>query len=108
MADAKKKMGKPQTLSGADAVKRVAAGEFVEDGGEVDENDPLGLKKGQDVVVYPLDSGKNHQDRGRLVKLDRTEVVIQFQTKIGEKEVRLHAPRHGFRIIGPSGRDAKI
>jgi hypothetical protein len=100
-------LGKPQTLSGADAVKRVAAADFVE-GGDVDETDPLGLRKGQDVVVYPLDTGKSHQDRGRLVKLDRTEVVIQFQTKIGEKEVRLHAPRHGFRIIGFSGRDAKI
>jgi hypothetical protein len=108
MAALRKEAGKAPTLSGADAVKHVAAGDFVEEGGYVDGNDPLGLKQGQDVVVYPVDTGRGHPDRGRLMKLDKTEVVISLQTKIGEKDVRLHAPRHGFRIIAFSEGSAKL
>ncbi|KAL0467072.1 hypothetical protein QR685DRAFT_533322 [Neurospora intermedia] len=54
-----------------------------------------GLKKGMLVEVWPTDSGSApaHRDVGRLVMLDSREVVIE-----NEKGVRVHAPRHGFRV----------
>ncbi|EAA32197.1 hypothetical protein GE21DRAFT_7778 [Neurospora crassa] len=54
-----------------------------------------GLKKGTLVEVWPTDSGSApaHRDVGRLVSLDSREVVIE-----NEKGVRVHAPRHGFRV----------
>lgn len=59
--------------------------------------DPSGLQKGDEVEVWPTDSGSNHRDRGRLVKLDGGEIVVQGRTG-GGKTVRIHAPRHGFRV----------
>ncbi|KAK3499705.1 uncharacterized protein B0T23DRAFT_309108 [Neurospora hispaniola] len=54
-----------------------------------------GLKKGTLVELWPTDSGSApaHRDVGRLVSLDSREVVIE-----NEKGVRVHAPRHGFRV----------
>lgn len=70
---------------------------FAESIGEVDANDPLGLKAGDEVEIWPHDSGFSHKDRGRLVTLTPNEVVIS--KKIGrEGEIRLHAPRWGFSI----------
>lgn len=53
------------------------------------------LGKGTVVEVWPTDSGSAlaHRDVGRLVRLDAREVVIE-----NEKGVRIHAPRHGFRV----------
>lgn len=54
-----------------------------------------GLRKGTVVEVWPTDSGSGqaHRDVGKLVSLDAREVVIE-----NEKGVRVHAPRHGFRV----------
>ncbi len=64
----------------------------------MDENDPLKLKKDQEVEVYPTDSGFSRRDRGRLVALNAAEVVLSTQTKVGDSEVRIHCPRIDFRI----------
>lgn len=94
---AMKKNGAATKISGAEAVKVVGNGEWAEEEGSVDESDPIGLKKGDTVEVWPTDSGFSRKDRGRLVALSTREVVIEGKTKDG-REVRIHAPRHGFRI----------
>jgi len=71
--------------------------DYAEKDGSVDPNDPSGLQKGQEVQVWPIDSGFNNKDRGLLVALSGTEIVIDTKTVDG-KIVRVHAPRHGFRI----------
>jgi hypothetical protein len=55
------------------------------------------LKKGQEIEVWPIDSGFKNKDKGPLVALSGSEIVIETKTKDG-KMVRVHAPRHGFRL----------
>ncbi len=105
---AKASSPKPMRLKGADAVKQILAADYAEVEGDVDESDPLGLKKGDDVQLWPIDSGFQHRDQGRLVSLTSKEVAIAAQSKLGGKEVHIRAPRHGFRIakstIGATGK----
>ena len=79
-------------------MKYIIQAEYSEPEGDVDENDPLGLNKGQDVESWPIDSGSRHHDRGRLVSLTPREVVLASQSKVGGKEVRIHHPRWNYRI----------
>jgi hypothetical protein len=48
------------------------------------------------VQVWPTDTGSNYKDMGRLVSMTSKEITIEP----GEADtiVRVHAPRHGFRI----------
>lgn len=87
-------------------MKIVEDADFAEPQGEVDGNDPTGLKKGDDIEVWPIDSGFSRKDRGRLVRLDGSEIVVESKTENG-KEVRIHAPRHGFRVRSV-GKGAKL
>ena len=80
----------------------VTNAKFTEPEGQVVE-DPLGLEKGQDVEVWPIDSGFKNHDCGVLSALDSKEVVITTQTKLGRKEVRIHHPRTNFRIRAAGG-----
>jgi hypothetical protein len=96
-AAAAKKAGKPKTVKGPEALKIIEEADFAESEGEVDGNDPTGLKKGEEIEVWPIDSGFSKRDRGRLVALDGREIVVDSKTE-GGKHVRIHAPRHGFRI----------
>lgn len=58
-----------------------------------------GLKQGDEVRLWPIDSGVKHKDYGTLVKLDGQEVVIERDLGEGGKgRIRIHAPRHGFRV----------
>lgn len=107
-AAAKSKAPKPTTLKGAEAVKYITQAAFAEPEGLVDEMDPLGLKKGQDVKSWPVDTGFRHHDRGRLVSLTAREVVLASQSKVGGKEVRIHHPRWNFRTRAVSGEGAKL
>ncbi|PVH85275.1 glutathione s-transferase-related protein-like protein [Cadophora sp. DSE1049] len=94
---AAKAAGKPKTIKGDEAVAIMRKAGFVEESTEVDESDPSGLKAGEWVEVWPTDSGSRHRDRGRLVGLSAREVVVE--TGGGEVAgVRVHAPRHGFRV----------
>jgi glutathione S-transferase len=89
--------GKVGKVGGKEAVKEIGEAEWAEKEASVDEGDPSGLKKGEMVELWPIDSGFNRKDRGRLVGLSTREVVIEGRTEEG-KEVRIHAPRHGFRV----------
>lgn len=103
------KASSPETtsLKGEAAVQQVTQAEFAEGEGEVDGRDPVGLKKGQEVELWPTDTGFKHRDRGRLMGLTKDEVVIAVKTKVGE-EVRIHAPRTGFKIQALRGEEAKL
>lgn len=96
---AKSQAPRPVRLKGADAIKQILAAEFAEAEGSVDQNDALGLRKGEDVQVWPIDSGFKHKDRGRLVSLTSKEVVIAKASKVGGTEIHIRTPRHGFRIV---------
>jgi hypothetical protein len=97
VAAAAKKAGKPKTIKGPEALASISSSKFAESEGSVDEKDPSGLKKGQEIEVWPIDSGFSRKDRGKLVKLDGKEIVIDGKTKDGQ-HVRIHFPRHGFRV----------
>ncbi|KAL9634566.1 MAG: hypothetical protein Q9164_004013 [Protoblastenia rupestris] len=98
LAAAKKNVPKPTTLSGEDAAKFITSSSLdsrsqpsSED--QVDENDPACLKKGALVESWPTDTGSRNRDKGRLLKMDKQEVVLE-----NEKGVRIHLPRWNFRI----------
>ena len=108
VAAAKDSAPKPATLEGEEMLKYVTSAEFSEQETGIDEDDPLGLREGQDVEVWPTDTGFTHKDRGRLVGLTKAEVVIEAQSKVGGKVVRIHAPRTGFRVRAVGGDGSKI
>ncbi|EFZ01742.1 glutathione S-transferase [Metarhizium robertsii] len=109
LQQARKKAGKPRTVSGEEAEKLILASEYHESEGPVDEGDfevaKLGLRKGDEITVGPTDFGATRKDVGRLVSLAGDEVVYETKPEgEGKQEVRVHAPRHGFRI--QKGREA--
>ncbi|KAF1945713.1 hypothetical protein EJ02DRAFT_500660 [Clathrospora elynae] len=88
---------KPTVLDGQAAANCILGSELAETSNSVDEQDPLGLKQGVEVEVYPADWGSEYRDRGRLVGLSVDEVVIAVESK-GEGKIWVHAPRTGFKI----------
>ncbi|KUI60607.1 hypothetical protein VP1G_07767 [Cytospora mali] len=104
VSEAKEKMGKVPNLSGEEAANAiVGSSHFEVQDGKVNESEPLvnalGLKKGDGVVIFPLDSGSSHKDHGVLLSLDSKEVVFETMADMqGSPAIRVHAPRHGFRI----------
>ncbi|PNY28370.1 Uncharacterized protein TCAP_01702 [Tolypocladium capitatum] len=97
---AKKNMAEPRTLSGEEAAELITKSAFHDAQGSVDAEDFVveaqGLKNGDVVTVSPTDTGASKKDAGRLVSMDKNEVV--FETKAEGGSVRVHAPRHGFRV----------
>ena len=66
----------------------------------IDPGDPLQLREGTNVELYPTDGGGfTHKDRGRLIKLTKDEVAISVKPSLGDKEVHVHAPRWNFRVV---------
>ena len=88
----------PEKLSAEQAIERILASDFFEPEGTIDQRDPLGLKKGQMVEVWPIDSGFSHHDGGELVSIGVKEVVVSRRPNEGEGRLRLHFPRVNFRI----------
>ncbi|KAL7956078.1 hypothetical protein V8C34DRAFT_306914 [Trichoderma compactum] len=84
---AKKRIEEPKTLNGEEAARVIESSSWHEEEGVVDEGDALavaeGLKKGVVVMISPTDTGKAHKDAGRLVSLDKDEVVIEVKTERG-------------------------
>lgn len=103
---ARKKNGKIQKLKGDEAAEKIWASEYAEDLVAMWENDPSGLKKGTDVLVHPTDSGMLNKDKGTLLSMTWEEIVIEVSGE-GGKTVRVHTPRHGFRIV-PNVEEPKI
>ncbi|KAF2492900.1 hypothetical protein BU16DRAFT_93411 [Lophium mytilinum] len=94
---AKAAVPKPVTLKGPEAAKLILEADFAEPS-SVDANDPLGLTEGVEVEVYPTDSGFLNRDRGPLVTLTQDEVAVASRSREGGQEIRIHAPRTGFRV----------
>ena len=106
LAKAKTRLPKPSRLTGDAATKRVLNAGFRDQDIGVDESNPLGLKEGQEVEVWPTDYGSRHHDRGHLIGLDDEEVVIAVEAS-GE-EVHLHFPRSGFRVVAAASSSPKL
>lgn len=93
--------GKPREVAGEEAAKIITGSGFAEEQlGGVDETEIVvkaqGLKAGDDVRVWPSDYGSKHKDAGKLVAITSKQIVIETQGAAGK--VRLHTPRHGFKI----------
>jgi hypothetical protein len=72
---------------------------FYEPVGEVDANDPTGLRAGDLVTTWPTDSGSAHRETGTLLSLTPREMVISKRTRAGDTEIHVHMPRWGYRIV---------
>jgi hypothetical protein len=100
---ARESLPKPSRLEGQEAIAFVAHAKYPEgdQGLHIDDHDPVGagLKPGQLVGSWPIDSGFKHKDIGKLVKLDKEELVLEVEGKGGPTQtVRLHHPRWNFRV----------
>jgi hypothetical protein len=89
---------KAMSLDGKAAFQHITSASYHDHKTGVDKTDPLQLQQGDLVDLCPTDSGFRHKDSGRLLKLDKDQVVLAIQTNSGAKEVRIHAPRWGFRV----------
>lgn len=107
IASAKDQTQKAVRVKGEQATSLVTSSKFTDHDLVIDANDPLKLKEGTIVELFPLDSGHTHQDRGRLIKLTKDEVAIALQSKSGV-EVHVHAPRWQFRVKAINGGDARL
>lgn len=93
------------SVSGEEAAQTIVGSSYFEaQDVKVDETEPLGkalgLKEGERVVVFPVDNGSTHKDSGVLLGLDGKEVVFETVADVqGSPTVRVHAPRHGYRIV---------
>ena len=64
---------------------------------ETGEDDPTGLKPGDEVTVEPIDIGLPNAVSGRIVRLDAQEIAIaRADEQVGD--VVVHFPRVGYRI----------
>lgn len=103
---AQKSLVSPSSLAGPDAAKRILSSDFVDAkiaagsgaGVKMGEDEPSGLKVGDEVRLSPTDSGASHKDVGKLVWLDEEEIVIEKKSE-NAVFVRIHAPRHGFKVV---------
>ena len=91
---AKAKAPKPTSLKGDAAAQRVLTANFADADIGFNVADQLGFKDGQEVQIWPVDSGSKHRDQGILIGLNDEEVVVS----IPGQQTRLHCPRTGFRI----------
>lgn len=103
---AREEMEKPVTLKDEQAVETVLGmaldSNLTED---IDGSDPTGLKKGEEVEMWPIDSGFSHHDKGELVELTAEEMVVKKCAK--GKDIRIHYPRWQFRI-SKTGKKAQL
>lgn len=90
---------KPARLDGRATVAKILDASTPTEPVTFDVNDPLKLKSEDLVDVYPSDYGQAHKDRGTLIGLTASEIVIR-----NSKGLHLHFPRWNFRIkpVNPS------
>ncbi|PWW74156.1 hypothetical protein C7212DRAFT_330914 [Tuber magnatum] len=74
----------------------------------VPDNDSSGIAFGEEVEVTPVDTGKNHPQRGRVRALGKDRVVIEVtptEVHVGGGSLRVVFPRKGFEIksVGAKG-----
>jgi glutathione S-transferase len=87
--------GEKQDLE-ADAALAIAKASIPGEAEGVDEQDPLQLQSGDDVIVEPDDYGKVPV-QGVLINLNRQRVSIRRKA-VDVGELNVHFPRAGFRI----------
>lgn len=102
--EAMEKEGIRKEEEGKVAIPRILKGGFGEKEAQVDELDPMKLKKGEEVRGYPTDTGFNHKDAGRLVGLTSQEAILSTKGE-GGVEIRVHHPRWQFLIEPVRGGD---
>jgi hypothetical protein len=90
---------RPVTLTQEQLLRHMATARFHEPVGEVDANDPTGLRAGDLVTTWPTDSGSAHRETGTLLSLTPREMAISKRTRVGDTEIHVHMPRWGYRIV---------
>ena len=90
---AKERASKPKKLDGTTMSTQVLGSNAPTESLSFDNNESLDVKAGDIVEVYPSDYGQAHKDRGTLIGLTTSEVVIR-----NSKGLHLHFPRWNFRI----------
>ena len=83
---------KPAELSGPDAVSKILKSGFNEEKTK-GESDPCNLQEGEEVDMYPIDTGYDRKDSGKLIGLSRNESVISCLSNQEGKEIHIHHPR---------------
>lgn len=53
--------------------------------------------------MYPIDTGFESKDQGKLIGLTAHESVVSAKSKEGGTEIRIHYPRWNFAIT-PAGK----
>lgn len=112
--ETRKALGPAEKISGADAVKLITAASWSEAPGSVDAKDSVvlaeGLKAGDLITMWPTDTGSSHKDTGHLMSISSTEIVIETRAKdVTGTVLRVHAPRHGFRVRkGAAGSQTRL
>lgn len=99
IAKAKEDAPTPPELEGKDAVAKILKSPLT--ASPMVQADPIGMKEGEDVIMYPIDTGYNSKDSGKLVGLTAHEAVVSTKDKSGEHEIRIHYPRWNFEIERP-------
>lgn len=99
IAKAKEDAETPPELEGKDAVEKILSGPLIAN--PKVNPDPIGMKEGEEVIMYPIDTGYNAKDSGKLVGLGAHEAVVSTTSKQGDKEIRIHYPRWNFEIERP-------
>jgi hypothetical protein len=108
LKQAGKNAPKAVTLPGGQMPEVIGASKFYDAVGDVDANDPTGLKAGDEVTTWPTDTGSQYRDTGKLLTLTANEIVIAKQTKVGGHEIHVHMPRWGFRIAKTNAGNTKL
>jgi glutathione S-transferase len=83
----------PRALSGKEAFDKITSAPATGLRGDISDIDPLNLKIGQMVEIWPTDWASNHKDRGELLMLAANEVCIR-----NAQCVLVHFPRWNFCI----------
>jgi hypothetical protein len=99
---------KPKSIKGDEAGKRILSASLAEGKPRIQEQDPAKLQKGDEVEVWPTDTGVRHHDRGKLVGLNEEEIVLLVQAKMGQQNIHLHFPRTNFRIVRAKQSESKL
>jgi hypothetical protein len=98
LKQAKASAPKQVKVTGEEVIKYMQTAKFAESIGDVAVNDPLKLKAGDEVEVFPIDSGFSHRDCGTLLTLTPNEVVVGKKMNVGGGPIRVHYQRWGFRV----------
>lgn len=84
----------PRELSGEEAADKIVGSGYNKAPSQVESNAD-NLQQGQLVELWPTDTGSRHKTLGKLIGFNSKQLTIET---IGEMTVRVHAPRHGFKV----------